>query len=238
MDEVIVKPVRRSSLLKIAGSVFQTLALLVLLFVVIVSFSAKVPFLTRLGLTFYSITSGSMAPAIPTGSLLYSGPFTLEDLKENDIITFAIKGNGSVPVVVTHRIVSVRKTETTVTLPDGQKKQTLGYFFTTKGDANQENDQTEINAADILGKYRWSIPYLGYLAIFAQSLPGFLFLVILPAAILIVWEITSIILHFKNHYEQKNKMELENVKASLKAEFESKLAAKAPTTRKRKKKHA
>ena len=78
------------------------------------SFGTRLPFFARLGFNFFAVTSGSMAPKIPVGSLIYAGKYKLEDLKKDDVITFKVRDDKSGQVsVVTHRIAEVVKDEKT-----------------------------------------------------------------------------------------------------------------------------
>ncbi|MDI6903777.1 MAG: signal peptidase I [Methanocellales archaeon] len=115
------------------------------------------------------VLSGSMEPAIKMGSVVVVKP--ADTLQEGDIICFKNSEQK-----VTHRIYEV--------LEDG---------FKTKGDANEDPDARIIHPDEILGQVMFSIPYLGYLSHHARSPLGFVLLVILPAALLIIGEIRKIL---------------------------------------------
>lgn len=200
----------------IAGSVVQTLVVVVLVLITIVSFGYKLPIFSRLGLTFYTVLSGSMEPTIATGSLIYSGRFNLEDLKRGDIITFTRADKDGKSSTVTHRIDEVKRADIILFTPDNKEQKTTKVSFITKGDANGSPDQEEVLPGQILGEYEWGIPKLGYVAIFAQTQTGFMFLVVLPASVLIIWEIFSIITHFKKKYKKLSEEEIQKFKKELK----------------------
>ena len=190
---------------KIILNTIQLLLIGAFLVIAILTFGSKIPFLARLGINFFYVVSGSMEPTIPTGALIYSGKYRLDDLKKDDIITFNLRDEKSGAVsVVTHRIDSYERVE-------GMKgdKKTLAYNITTKGDANNTPDARTIPPGNIIGLYKWHLPYLGYITSFAQTVKGFALLVILPATILIIWEIIELVLYFKNYYEKKYKAEHE-----------------------------
>lgn len=203
----------------IVGSIFSVLQTLLIVFLVAIalfSFGSRVPFLAQHGLTFYSVISGSMEPSIPVGSLIYAGKYKLEELKKDDIITFTVENaTDSKPIIVTHRIVNVTKNERAEQLPESQEKKIIEYSFTTKGDANKDADATPVMPGAILGLYKWHLPYLGRVSMFAQTPVGFGLVVLLPAAILIVWEITSLVLHFKQEYQRKSEAEISKLKEEL-----------------------
>lgn len=94
------------------------------------------------GIKPYIVLSGSMEPAIQTGSMAYiNGKTDPYAIHTGDIITYKLADN-----TVTHRVVD----------------ETLTSVI-TKGDANEENDFSPVLRSAILGKYLFSIPYLGYL---------------------------------------------------------------------------
>lgn len=100
----------------------------------------------------YSVDSGSMEPTITTGSLIYVKRYAdFHDYSVGDIVTFS---DLSKEKSFTHRIVEINTQEKT---------------FTTKGDANKENDLSPANYINAVGKVEFSIPYLGYAAIFLRN---------------------------------------------------------------------
>jgi signal peptidase I len=121
------------------------------------------------------VQSGSMEPAIPAKSIVFSAPS--ENYSEGDIITFAQSGRSN--VLVTHRVVNVENL-------DG------GKVFTTKGDANEDADGEKVPAKDVVGEVLFSIPFVGAIVSFAQTLPGFVALIIVPAVIIVYSEILNI----------------------------------------------
>ncbi len=131
-----------------------------------------------------TVLGGSMEPAIHVGSVVLISPVEAADIKEGDIITFRTPQNSKVfegypGSLTTHRVVEV--------VDAGGA---LG--FKTKGDANEDADGWIVPSADVLGKAGFSIPYLGYFIHFARTRDGFLLLVILPAALIIIGEIRNI----------------------------------------------
>jgi len=127
----------------------------------------------------FVVLSGSMEPAIKTGSIIFSYP--AESYVQGDVITFAPNGNAG--KLVTHRIV-------TKTYPDGLDSPPS---YLTAGDANEEFDSWEIKDENITGKNLLTIPYLGYIAEKAKTPYGFILFVIVPATIIIYEEIKSLL---------------------------------------------
>ena len=108
------------------------------------------------GYTPYTVLSASMEPNYHVGSMIYVTDVDPSDLKVGDPITYRIS-NG---IVVTHRIVEVLD------------ENTSEISFRTKGDANKDEDGSSVSASAIIGKPRFSIPYLGYVSDFVKRPVG------------------------------------------------------------------
>lgn len=103
---------------------------------------------TRLfGYDAYSVVSGSMEPAIPTGSLVYVQEAAPEDMEKDDVIAFY--GAKDSNAIITHRVV--------------ENKVVMGEFI-TKGDANKTEDMNPVPYSNFIGKVVYSIPVLGSIA--------------------------------------------------------------------------
>jgi len=132
------------------------------------------------GYKLYTVQSGSMAPAIPTGSLVISKPDG--DYKVGDVITFKAEKERFVKnpkLTTTHRIYEVK-----------EKDQEIS--FVTKGDANESPDVESVDKSLVLGRSIFSIPLLGYPVSFAKTKEGLIILVVIPATIIIWSELISI----------------------------------------------
>ena len=60
--------------------------------------------------------------------------------------------------------------------------------YITKGDANNAEDSSRVTESKVVGKVLASIPYAGYLLAAAKEPIGFLLLVIIPCAVIILEE--------------------------------------------------
>ncbi|MCL4367353.1 signal peptidase I, partial [Patescibacteria group bacterium] len=120
---------------------------------------------------FFVVQSGSMEPAIKTGSLVVVKPS--ENYLPDDVITFK-DGNNT----VTHRLMKVDYND--------------GIVYQTKGDANNTPDLQQIRADKVIGKVIFNIPFLGYPVGFAKTPTGFILLVIIPATIIVYSELMNI----------------------------------------------
>ncbi len=118
------------------------------------------------------VQSGSMEPAIKTGSVVLIKPSS--SYKIGDIITFEgnFKDARGQKVPTTHRIVDM-------------KVERGNPVYVTKGDVNEERDTTEISHQKVIGKVLVSVPYLGYAVEAAKRPYGFLAIIVIPALIIV-----------------------------------------------------
>jgi signal peptidase I len=121
------------------------------------------------GYGIYFVRTGSMVPTINPGDLVITGP--TDNLQLGDIITFQ-KGTDS----FTHRLIA----------RDGDMLQTMG-------DANEEPDQTLTPVTDVLGKYLFRVPYLGYINGFVSSRQGWFIAIIIPTIVLVLFIVKDIL---------------------------------------------
>jgi len=124
---------------KILPALCNIVGTLIIIGVIFLLLPAVVPKL--LGYEIYNITSGSMAPEIPIGSVVIVNPVEPSEILENDIIAYE-RGNS----VVVHRAVS---------------NHTFAGEFVTKGDANEEEDFIAVPYSDYRGLVIRHFPYLG-----------------------------------------------------------------------------
>lgn len=136
------KKKRRKNPLAAACSTLGTLALVLL---IVACVPLTVP--RMLGYELYTVVSGSMEPAILTGSLVYVERTDPAQIEEGEVIAFYGVQDGS--SVITHRVV----TNSTV----------MGEFI-TKGDANEEKDMSPIPYSHFIGRVSRSVPRAGALA--------------------------------------------------------------------------
>ena len=122
------------------------------------------------------VQSGSMEPAISTGSVVVIQ--ARERYQVGDVVTFG--GNDArSQLPTTHRIIEDR-------LQDGE------LIFITQGDANESPDIDPTRPDDIRGAVILDIPYLGFVLDFARQPLGFALLIGLPAAFIVFEEGSTI----------------------------------------------
>ncbi|MBE6729760.1 MAG: signal peptidase I [Ruminococcaceae bacterium] len=142
-----------------------------------------------IGLTPYTVLSGSMESVYPTGSIIYVKKVQPEKLKVKDPITFKLP-NG---IIATHRIIE------TVAPDDGSNN----VFFRTKGDENEIADGTLVGFEDIIGKPIFCIPFLGYFANYISYPPGKYVALTIVLALIIIEIMLSIAFDTKKNTDSK-----------------------------------
>ena len=130
---------------RVFGKLISAIGTILLVVAIIACLGLSVPRFA--GIEQYVVISGSMEPAIPVGSMVYSAQPDPSTLEAGDIIVFYSNEAGSTPV--TPRVVENH-------VADGE--------IITKGDANAQNDMSPVVYANVLGKLVLHVPMLGYIA--------------------------------------------------------------------------
>lgn len=118
------------------------------------------------GIRPYAVTSGSMVPVYPVGSLLYVRSAEARDVAVGDPITFYLDGD----TVATHRVIGI----------DAEN----GCFY-TKGDANASADGSPVPFDALIGMPVFCLPVLGYFSYVITRPPG-LYIALCAAAVLVL----------------------------------------------------
>ena len=135
---------------KLVPFLCRTVGVLILAIVIIICGLVTVPKL--LGFHIYHVVSGSMVPKIPVGSLVYVMEEEPADVNKGEIIAY--QGGDS---VVIHRVVD---------------NWVFEGKFTTKGDANDEEDLADINYSQFIGVMKYHIPRMGQMLIILDTAMG------------------------------------------------------------------
>lgn len=125
--------------------VCSALGTVLLILLVLVCLPLTVP--RVFGYHIYTVVTGSMEPAIPTGSLVYIKGIPPQEVEEKDVIAFYGAMDGT--SIITHRVVSNSE---------------IMNEFITKGDANETKDMNPIPYDNYIGKVMLSVPYVGGIA--------------------------------------------------------------------------
>jgi signal peptidase len=149
-----------------------------LLFIVVTVFIYIAP---HIGWSVNSVISGSMEPALETGSLIVTSPTEPEEVEIGDIILFYQPS--ITRTMITHRVIDIQ-----VNSP---------ISFLTQGDANLNPDPFRVPGQNLVGKVILHIPSAGYFIEFVKKPVGFISLIIVPSVIIFamyvfsVWRVVS-----------------------------------------------
>jgi signal peptidase I len=107
-----------------------------------------------------------MAPAIPTGSVVFYGKKAADKVKIGDVIVFNRPGVENEKV--THRVFKIGKSDT-------------GRYAITKGDANGTPDDWQVPLQGTGWVAAFHVPVIGYALVDLESTIGRLLLLVIPA---------------------------------------------------------
>lgn len=162
-------------------SVITTIVVILIVFLAIALVGVRV-----VGLTPYTVLSGSMEPTYHVGSLIYVKEVEPSEVEVGDPITFVVNED---LLVATHRVVEIDvQTSRQQAIVDENGEAMVdaegnpiyeevpldepAYYFTTKGDANDAVDGAQVYYKNLLGEPVFTIPYLGYLSSWIQTKKG------------------------------------------------------------------
>lgn len=139
-----------------------------------------------LGVSALNVISGSMAPGIPTGSMVFAKNVAAAELRRGDIVTVERRSSGNdIEGLVTHRVVQVfsldvlngesaDESSTRGTLSEWERRLVL------KGDANALPD-SDPYVVEEASRYLFHLPYLGNVSLFLQTPFGLSILLVFAA---------------------------------------------------------
>ena len=134
------------------------------------------------------VLSGSMEPAIKTGSLAFIDTSDRTVFK-GDVISFRAG-----ELLVTHRVIDVTEE---------------GYR--TKGDNNDISDGVTTTAQNFRGETLFSVPYLGYGLVYLQQPAGFAIACVILVTVIILNVLDSI----SERKEKREKKEMETADSDM-----------------------
>lgn len=161
-------PVQRRSSLGLVGKILGWLAMIAASLVVLGLLAVTIGprFLPYQALI---VRSGSMAPTIPTGSIVFYKKIDSSKVKVGDVIVFDKPGTTNEKV--THRVYKIGHSAT-------------GEYFITKGDANGVPDDWHVPAVGTGWIAMFHLPSVGYALVYLQSTLARLLLLVIPAILL------------------------------------------------------
>ncbi|WP_096188401.1 signal peptidase I SipW [Evansella halocellulosilytica] len=151
---------------------FTLFTSLILMAFVVISTKASGGEPELFGYQLKTVLSGSMEPEFKTGSIIAVKPDgDMTRFTEGDIITFMENEER----LVTHRVIDVVYSGDNV-------------MYETKGDSNNAPDSSLVLSENVVAEYTgFTIPYIGYMASFAQSKEGGALMLIVPGIILLIY---------------------------------------------------
>jgi signal peptidase len=136
-----------------------------------VAFAAAYAALIVGGFRPVAVYSGSMTPTIAVGGLAVDRTIQAKDVRVGDVITFSdpyVRGR-----MVTHRVVSI------IEVPHG-------LAYRTKGDANPSRDPWTIRLNGKVGRVAFSVPFAGYVLVYAHTREVRSALIVLAAILVLI----------------------------------------------------
>ena len=131
----------------------------------------------------FSVQTGSMEPAIKTGSLVFVHRTPAEDLRPGDVITYTNPADKT--QTITHRLIAVKTND-------------MGSLeFIAQGDANKVPDEP-VTSGQIVGTVQTSIPFLGKVSNFVLNPVGLALLIYVPALAVVIEELKRLSLYYRS----------------------------------------
>ena len=155
--------------MKTCWSIISTIVLAVLV-ILLIAFGGVRLF----GLTPYMVTSGSMEPEYPVGSLIYVKEVPPEQIDVGDVITFRLTDGQT---VATHQVYEADRAQ--------EEFRTQG-INNRDSEGNILHDAEPVKYTSVLGCPVTVIPYLGYVNRFCTTAPGVYILIGGAVAILVI----------------------------------------------------
>ena len=126
------------------------------------------------GVTPFTILSGSMQPTFAVGDVVLDERVRPEQARPGDVVTFTDPTREG--ATVTHRVERLTR--------DGAQ-----VHFVTRGDANTASEKWAVAADGTIGRVRMHVPKIGWALQWARSREGRLGLIALPALLLALIEL-------------------------------------------------
>lgn len=126
------------------------------------------------GYSFYRTKAVSMVPEIPVNTVIIAKESEIPNIKERSVVLCNIGGN-----VTLTRVVDIEQ-------ENGQ------LYYIVKFDTSPANETFRLGSEDIIAKAIWQIESLGKVLDFATSVPGIIIAVIIPLAIIVIFQVIRI----------------------------------------------
>lgn len=143
------------------------------------------------GIKPFIVSTGSMEGTINIGDLVITKEVDPATLEVGDIISYKEESS-----VITHRIIAM-------TEKDGE------LAFTTKGDANNTEDDNPVTYSQVEGIYLFRIARLGNLAMFMQTPVGMIVFIGIPICCFILYDIIRRRIQTKKEMKKEDELQAE-----------------------------
>ena len=145
---------------------------------VVVGLAGLVTVPRAVGITPFTVLTGSMRPAFAPGDVVLSERVSPVTARPGDVVTFHDPSRDG--ELVTHRVVSLRRSGPRVT-------------FVTQGDANDVSERWTVPADGRIGRAVMTVPKVGHVLHWAGSRHGKLALIAFPAGLLVLLELAAVL---------------------------------------------
>lgn len=177
------------------------LALAMILCVVVVCQVLSNGYVSVFGYSMFRVTTGSMEPELPVGTLLVANEVSISEIRVDDIVIFRSKSSDMLGAVITHRVINILENS------NGQ------IFLETKGDANQYPDASYVEQKNLIGRVVYNTssgnPVSELMSIITSPI-GFFACIVFPCLVLGVLIMRNTIKNIRT--------EMENLSQELDAE--------------------
>ena len=202
------------SILGVISDILLVILIIVAIAITVMTFTSKSPETgigNVAGYTPFSVQTDSMSPTIGKGDLIIAKEVVdpTEELKEGDVITFYTLMQDSAGNTIkgfnTHRIIDIE-----------YYADNSVYYYVTKGDAMQTEDNQKVYPDDIVAKQigatvdengnyvkGLTISGFGNALDFLQSQLGFMICIIIPLALFFIWQVYKLIAMFMTAKSEK-----------------------------------
>ena len=186
-------------ILSVTSKILIALLMLIMILTLILRISGSK--FNLFGLNVYYIATPSMEPDLKVGDVILSKNIKdYSKLEIGDIISYNGEEGSYKGKLITHQIIDI-------------KEENGKYIFITKGTNKNSTVDPDVREDQVVSKMLFEIPLIGKLVKLLSNKYAFFFILIVPLAIMLVFEFKNLFKIFKEEdEEEKKKEEVENEK--------------------------
>lgn len=190
-----LKELKNNKVFKIISSGIKVIVSFLIIIIISIIFIQRVSNnkITFFGYSMFTIISESMVPKYEIGDMVIAKKVDVSSIEIGDDVVYFGDESNLKNKIVTHQVISKRK-------ENGK------YIFETKGIANQVVDP-EIEGGQVYGVVIYKSKILSFLSRLVNNIYGFYFIIFVPFAILIFFELFDTI-NDRKLEKEKNKKDL------------------------------